>query len=197
MSDTHHYLESITSSPRRLKGRAHRHGRCFFLQVATAQTAQHTPATRHGASPSAMPRLGIDPMRNALAANRRGANTLITCKGCGKESRNKSGHTQHTNRCKVLLEARLRAAREQLPAADHNLDDMGLDVGGGGNQNDDDDYPMGDDEHGGGMGGLGREGAEAEVDGRPNVRRATRKFHERMTGTSRTSSFALQVLTIG
>lgn len=142
-------------------------------------------------------------MRNALAANRAGARTLITCKGCGKESRNKSGHTQHTNRCRVLLEARLRAARELLPAADHDhgpnpMVEMDLEVDGGGNRNADDDDPMGADAegNGGGLEGLGGEGAEGEIEGRANVRRATREFHERMTGTWRTPLVSLQVLTI-
>ncbi|KLO17808.1 hypothetical protein SCHPADRAFT_913406 [Schizopora paradoxa] len=90
-----------------------------------------------------MPRHGVDPEEAALgrARSRR-------CPGCDRPCLNKSGFTQHLRRCRVLLEQRLRSAREESPDADHRRDespdmdrnnaglpdDDGMDIDGGGDQ---------------------------------------------------------------
>ena len=119
------------------------------------------------------------------------------CKGCGFQARNKSGYTQHVNKCRVLLEQRLRAARvrtladEQQPSEDGDGppddNDGGWDL-----QPDDDDDNRGDGDRmsidldaGGGHDGQGaadERGEEDEEQAENGRRRVTRDFHDLMTG---------------
>lgn len=134
-----------------------------------------------------MPRQGMDPLGDAAAADRRLETALLTCKGCGHPCKNKSGYTQHTNRCIVLLERRLRAARERAPANDRhpggNPDDMDWEDEGGRNQ--DDEHPLAAGGDGGAAGGDGGDNSEDEPDA--SRRRATREMHEFMTGVLQSS----------
>lgn len=128
-----------------------------------------------------MPRQGNDPLGDAAAADQRRKTALLTCKGCGHLCKNKSGYTQHTNRCSVLLERRLRAARERAPANDRhpegNPDGMDWEVEGGGGQ--DDEHPLAAGGDGGAAGGDGGDNLDEPDDSR---RRATREVHMLMTG---------------